>query len=291
MPKVFLSHSSKDKAFARKLAEELTANGAQVWIDEAELKIGDSLIQRIGDAVADSDYMAVVLSQNSVQSSWVLHELSMAMSRELKERRVTVLPILKDKCDIPVFLRDKLYADFTDPANFQASLTKILRAVGITISTPARAATPPGPTPARGPSPPLSLGTPQPLQTFEDLQIVGVDRSRSSKPDPTKLLYNIYLELSSYPPEEWVQIFDAERQFPRHSMWRRAWIDGAHIVVSCTPEELSQYHLPDLREDVTTSNKKYREYLYRETAKHAQRAKRERADRDSFDSAIDKLKF
>jgi len=36
MPKVFLSHSWKDKAFARKLAEQLRLNGVEVWIDEAE---------------------------------------------------------------------------------------------------------------------------------------------------------------------------------------------------------------------------------------------------------------
>ena len=38
---VFLSHSSKDKAIVRPLAERLRAHGLQVWFDEWELRLGD----------------------------------------------------------------------------------------------------------------------------------------------------------------------------------------------------------------------------------------------------------
>jgi predicted nucleotide-binding protein len=69
MVSVFISHSSKDKFIARKLAEELEKNGVTVWIDEAEIRIGDSLIKKISDAVKKTDYVAVILTTNSVQSS------------------------------------------------------------------------------------------------------------------------------------------------------------------------------------------------------------------------------
>jgi len=55
MASVFLSHSSKDKAFARKLASELQANGVTVWIDEAEIRIGDSLTKKISLAIDEAD--------------------------------------------------------------------------------------------------------------------------------------------------------------------------------------------------------------------------------------------
>ena len=41
IPSIFLSHNSKDKPFVRKLAERLKRHGVSVWLDEAELNIGD----------------------------------------------------------------------------------------------------------------------------------------------------------------------------------------------------------------------------------------------------------
>jgi len=66
MVSVFLSHSREDKFFARKLAEKLQENGVQVWIDEAELRVGDSLIQKISEAVKRTDYVAIVLARMRV---------------------------------------------------------------------------------------------------------------------------------------------------------------------------------------------------------------------------------
>ena len=39
---VFLSHNHNDKPFVRKLARDLENHGVHYWIDEAEMKIGDS---------------------------------------------------------------------------------------------------------------------------------------------------------------------------------------------------------------------------------------------------------
>ena len=120
MPKVFLSHSSKDKAFTRKLASRLAEYDIEFWLDEAEINVGDSLMIRISSAIEETDFIAVVLSHESVSSNWVQVELQMAMNRELSDKQVRVLPILIEKCEIPMFLRDKLYADFTDQQSFNA---------------------------------------------------------------------------------------------------------------------------------------------------------------------------
>ena len=40
---VFLSHSSKDKAVVRAVAERLRKDGLKVWFDEWVLKPGDSI--------------------------------------------------------------------------------------------------------------------------------------------------------------------------------------------------------------------------------------------------------
>jgi len=47
MPKVFISHSSKDKAFAEHLAADLKNAGLEVWLDKWEIEVGDSIVKKI----------------------------------------------------------------------------------------------------------------------------------------------------------------------------------------------------------------------------------------------------
>lgn len=65
MSSIFLSHSSNDKPFVRKLAADLRRAGFYVWVDEAEIKVGDSLIEKIEDGIDNTDFLGVVISQNS----------------------------------------------------------------------------------------------------------------------------------------------------------------------------------------------------------------------------------
>ena len=45
MDKIFICHSSNDKVFVRKLANELERHDIDIWLDEREIKVGDSLIE------------------------------------------------------------------------------------------------------------------------------------------------------------------------------------------------------------------------------------------------------
>ncbi len=131
MPSIFLSHSNKDKPFVRRLASDLAKKGVSVWVDEAQLDIGDSLIQKIAEGIYKCDYVAAVISQNTVGSNWVQKELQLAMTREIEGKRILVLPILIDQCrdKMPFFLRDKVYADFTDESSYDTEFMKLLKAI------------------------------------------------------------------------------------------------------------------------------------------------------------------
>ena len=50
-----------------------------------------------------------------------------ALIRGLDEKRVVVLPVLMEDCEIPLFLKDKLYADFRK--DFDAGLAAVLEAI------------------------------------------------------------------------------------------------------------------------------------------------------------------
>jgi hypothetical protein len=114
MPSIFLSHSHSDKEFARMLSSRLSEEGVKVWIDEAEINVGDSLIEKIETAIAEMDYVGVILSPASIQSQWVLREVRQAVMEEIHSRKVKVLPLLRAKCDVPGFLADKFYVDFQE---------------------------------------------------------------------------------------------------------------------------------------------------------------------------------
>jgi hypothetical protein len=50
----------------RRIDVDLAALGAHVWIDEAELNIGDSLIGKIAAVIDEMEFLAVVLSPDAV---------------------------------------------------------------------------------------------------------------------------------------------------------------------------------------------------------------------------------
>lgn len=126
MGSVFISYSSKDRAFAERLTFDLKAKGLRVWYDQWELKVGDSLIDKISAGIRAQDYLVAVLSRASVSSEWVRKELSAALMRELGEKRVVVLPVLIEDCKIPPLISDKVYADFR--GDYRSGLNKLLGA-------------------------------------------------------------------------------------------------------------------------------------------------------------------
>jgi hypothetical protein len=136
VPSIFLSHNHQDKPFVRRLAADLSAMGVRVWLDEAELRIGDSLIQKIQTAIDEMDYLGVILSPSAAASHWVKEELSQALYRQLSANNVIVLPMLLRDCEIPGFLRDKLYADFRNETNYEHALGQLLLTFGINPKQP-----------------------------------------------------------------------------------------------------------------------------------------------------------
>jgi len=130
---VFLSHTHGDKKFVNRLKSALNKHGVDdVWVDEAEIMVGDSLQSKIEDAITKTRYFGVILSPRSVKSRWVRKELEIAMQKELETDSVVVLPLLFEKCEIPAFLKPKVYADFTSPDTFAKSVEKLLRRLALT---------------------------------------------------------------------------------------------------------------------------------------------------------------
>jgi hypothetical protein len=67
---VFPSHSSKDKAVVRSLAERLRMDGLKVWFDEWVIKPGDSIPAKIEEGLEHSRVLVLCMSANAFGSDW-----------------------------------------------------------------------------------------------------------------------------------------------------------------------------------------------------------------------------
>lgn len=93
---VFVAHASEDKVtVARPLAEALRARGLDVWLDDFELKMGDSLRRRIDAGLARSSFGVVIFSRPFFAKGWTQYELDgiVGMSVSGKQK---MLPIWHD---------------------------------------------------------------------------------------------------------------------------------------------------------------------------------------------------
>ena len=126
MSSIFISYSHNDKTFVRKLAADLRNANHTVWIDETDISVGDSIIEKLSDAIKNVDFVVAIISSASVNSRWVQKELDLASNRELNENRIVLLPVLLNDVQLPRFLYGKFYLDFSKEDNYQEYLVKLL---------------------------------------------------------------------------------------------------------------------------------------------------------------------
>jgi hypothetical protein len=93
----FISYSSKDDAFARRLYADFQSNHVRCWFAPEDLKIGDKIRTGIDEAIRLHDKLLLILSKSSVASGWVEREVKTALAKERKEKRTVLFPVRVDK--------------------------------------------------------------------------------------------------------------------------------------------------------------------------------------------------
>jgi hypothetical protein len=119
---IFISYSTKDKDFVRRLANDLKENGLTVWLDELNLRAGDSLADEISTAIKNSKFLLVIMSPDYFVSEWATQEWKAAMLDEVDSKNIKVIPILYRPCSVPPMLATKRYLDFRQPESYKESL-------------------------------------------------------------------------------------------------------------------------------------------------------------------------
>ena len=91
---VFISHASEDKEdVARPLWKRIRASGFSAWLDQAEIKLGDRLLDKIDDGIANCRFGVVILSPHFFGKHWTRRELAGLAAREDAEDRKLILPV------------------------------------------------------------------------------------------------------------------------------------------------------------------------------------------------------
>jgi len=114
MGRLFLSHSSLDKPAVTRTAVDLMFHGFPVWLDKWEMHLGDLLRKEIKRGIGASDYFVLFLSPDSIRSTWVRDELTVALERERTLGRQFIIPVKVAQCDPPPEIQDRLWGDLSE---------------------------------------------------------------------------------------------------------------------------------------------------------------------------------
>jgi hypothetical protein len=92
----FVSYSSKDEEFAQILYKDLQERDVRCWFAPVDMKIGDRIRSRIDKMIHQYDKLLLILSDSSIGSQWVEHEVEAALEKERKKKNTVLFPIRLD---------------------------------------------------------------------------------------------------------------------------------------------------------------------------------------------------
>ncbi len=106
-PAAFISYSREDSEFALRLAKSLKEAGANVWLDQLDIKPGQLWDDAIEQALDSADAMLFILSPASVKSKNVRDEMAYGLNRDM-----VIIPLVYRECIVPLQLQRNNRIDF-----------------------------------------------------------------------------------------------------------------------------------------------------------------------------------
>lgn len=89
----FISYSSKDEEFAKRLFADLQAEGVRCWFAAHHVQAGKKLHEQIDSAIRLHEKLLLILSPDSINSEWVKTEIAKARKRESQEKKRVLFPV------------------------------------------------------------------------------------------------------------------------------------------------------------------------------------------------------
>ena len=122
---IFISHTSSDRDFADHLVKDLSSLNFNLWYSTWEIKGGESITQRVQDALRESDCLIVILSKKSCRAPWVKREVNSYLFQQISSRKGRIIPIVIEQCKTSFFLSDMLQIRFYEDG-YEAAFTRLV---------------------------------------------------------------------------------------------------------------------------------------------------------------------
>jgi hypothetical protein len=123
--KIFISSSSKDLDLAKDLAKRLEETGVNVSSAERGVRPSEVFSNQITKQLSSVDEVVVILTENSVNSPWLMFELGAASSLK---KRVTPLIVGVETSKLPSLIRNMSYIKYPDLAKYIEDLKERTKA-------------------------------------------------------------------------------------------------------------------------------------------------------------------
>lgn len=119
---VFFSYNRNDKLEVIEIAENLKARGLKVWVDEWELRPGDSFQVAIEKMIKETNAVAIFVGDSGI-GHWENTEMR-ACIQQFVERGMIVIPVIlsnvEEEPKLPLFLSGLTWVDFRKGSKVEA---------------------------------------------------------------------------------------------------------------------------------------------------------------------------
>lgn len=118
-PKIFISHSHRDRHTATKIKILLESYEAETYFDQEQIRPGDRLPERIKEGIRWCNTFLLIWSSRAVASTWVEKEWNTAY-----DSRKKIIPYSLDNSPLPDVLENLVRVDINDQERGDANLLK-----------------------------------------------------------------------------------------------------------------------------------------------------------------------
>ena len=134
---VFISYSSANKDWVRKdLLSALEKAGLKVCIDFRDFQVGKPALKNMRDGILESRHTLLVLTDAYLKSGWTEFESLISQTLDPANRKTRVVPMLKEKCDLPLEISYLTYVNFYNPDDWDIAWKQLLEALGSPVTPP-----------------------------------------------------------------------------------------------------------------------------------------------------------
>lgn len=128
---VFISYSSAIKDWVRKdLLDALENAGLKVCIDFRDFKAGKPAIKNMRDSILESRHTLLILTKAFIDSGWTDFENMLSQTIDPANRAGRIIPLLKEKCELPLEIGYLTYVNFVDPDDWNIAWKQLFTALG-----------------------------------------------------------------------------------------------------------------------------------------------------------------